>query len=236
MSRVERIGDATLYLGDCREIVPLIGAVDAVVSDPPYGVNGGSGTKGKSSLKTKYAGAFDDTPENVRDAVIPAIQMALKNAQRGVITPGTPCCFMYPPPTDMGIIYQPATTALNKWGRETSQPVLFYGKDPLAGITIAPKHIVATKAAEDVEHPCPKPLYVANWMVARASLSGETVLDPFMGSGTTGVACAKLGRKFIGIEIEPKYFDIACRRIEAAYKQPDLFIEKPKPAKQEVML
>ena len=57
--------------------------------------------------------------------------------------------------------------------------------------------------------------------------SGAVVLDPFMGSGTTGVACAKLGRSFIGIEIEPKYFDIACKRIEAAYAQGDLFIEPP---------
>lgn len=59
-----------------------------------------------------------------------------------------------------------------------------------------------------------------------------TVLDPFMGSGTTGVACAKMGRKFIGIEIEPKYFDIACKRIEEAYKQPDMFVELPKKAEQ----
>jgi site-specific DNA-methyltransferase (adenine-specific) len=73
------------------------------------------------------------------------------------------------------------------------------------------------------------------WTVSLASRRNETIIDPFMGSGTTGVACAKLGRKFIGIEIEPKYFDIACRRIEAAYKQPDLFHEKPKPAKQEAM-
>ena len=64
----------------------------------------------------------------------------------------------------------------------------------------------------------------------------ETILDPFMGSGTTGVACAKLGRKFIGIEIEPKYFDIACKRIEEAYAQGDMFIEPPKPAKQESLL
>lgn len=62
------------------------------------------------------------------------------------------------------------------------------------------------------------------------------VLDPFMGSGTTGVACAKLGRKFIGIEIEPKYFDIACKRIEQAYKQPDFFVERPKKQKQEALL
>ena len=61
---------------------------------------------------------------------------------------------------------------------------------------------------------------------------GQTILDPFMGSGTTGVACAKLGRKFIGIELKPKYFDIACERIEAAYKQPDLFVEPPAKAVQ----
>lgn len=67
-------------------------------------------------------------------------------------------------------------------------------------------------------------------------VDGHTILDPFMGSGTTGVACAKLGRRFIGIEIEPKYFDIACKRIEDAYKQPDLFIERPKPVQEAMAL
>jgi DNA modification methylase len=67
-------------------------------------------------------------------------------------------------------------------------------------------------------------------------LDAHTILDPFMGSGTTGVASVKLGRKFIGIEIEPKYFEIACKRIGDALKQPDMFIEKPKPLKQEMML
>ena len=67
------------------------------------------------------------------------------------------------------------------------------------------------------------------WLVERASLAGHVILDPFMGSGTTGVACARLGRRFIGIEIEPKYFDIACKRISDAYKQDDLFIKQPEP-------
>jgi DNA modification methylase len=67
-------------------------------------------------------------------------------------------------------------------------------------------------------------------------VKGQTILDPFMGSGTTGVAAVKLGRKFIGIEIEPKYFDIACRRIADALARPELFIEPPKPAKQESFL
>ena len=71
------------------------------------------------------------------------------------------------------------------------------------------------------------------WCIKK--LRSKTILDPFMGSGTTGVACAKLGRKFIGIEIEPKYFDIACKSIEDAYKQADLFIEPPAKPKQEGM-
>jgi DNA modification methylase len=225
-----------LICGDCLEVLPTLGKVDAIVTDPPYGVNGGSGTLGAASSKTKYTASFDDTPDYVRQVVIPAVALALSLSSRGCITPGTPCAFLYPQPDDMGAIYQPATPGLNKWGRETTQPVLFYGKDPRAGLTIQAKHIQATIAAEKNGHPCPKPDYVAKWMVQRASLDGETVLDPFMGSGTTGVAAVKLGRKFIGIEIEPRYFDIACRRISDALKQPDMFIERPTPPKQEAML
>ena len=74
------------------------------------------------------------------------------------------------------------------------------------------------------------------WLVKRAAEPAQTILDPFMGSGTTGIACATLGRKFIGIEIEQKYFDIACKRIEEAYRQPDMFIEPPAKAIQETMI
>ena len=73
-------------------------------------------------------------------------------------------------------------------------------------------------------HPCSRSQKHFNWLVECWSVEGETILDPFMGSGTTGVACAVMGRKFIGCEIEPKYFDIACKRIEDAYRQADLFI------------
>ncbi len=90
----------------------------------------------------------------------------------------------------------------------------------------------STEQAEKNGHPCPKPIKSWQKLVNRVSRKGETILDPFMGSGTTGVACAKLGRKFIGIEIEPKYFDIACERIQKAYDQPDLFVEPPKKPKQ----
>ncbi len=85
----------------------------------------------------------------------------------------------------------------------------------------------------ECDHPHAKPVDLL-WQLVEP-VAG-CILDPFMGSGTTGVACAKLGRKFIGIEIEPKYFDIACRRIEAAYKQPDMFVARPDPPKQEALL
>ena len=223
--RKEIIGDATLYLGDCLDVLRDLpdNSVDACVTDPPYGVNGGSGTMGKASPKTKYTAEWTDSREYIENHIVPAFSLALGISSRAIITPGTPCMFAYPEPADVGCIYQPATTGMNKWGRETSQPVLFYGKDPRAGLTIQNKHIVNTAKASDGRHPCAKPLHVSEWLVARASLEGETVLDPFMGSGTTGVACANLGRKFIGIEIEERYFDIACERIAAAYAQGRLF-------------
>lgn len=83
------------------------------------------------------------------------------------------------------------------------------------------------------EHPTQKPVTLISEILGQFTNSGQTILDPFMGSGTTGVACAKMGRKFIGIEIEPKYFDIACKRIEEAYKQPDLFVEPSRKQEQE---
>jgi DNA modification methylase len=82
-------------------------------------------------------------------------------------------------------------------------------------------------------HPAPMPYQMAYDHAASWTEHSDTILDPFMGSGTTGVACVKLGRKFIGIELEPKYFDIACERIEDAYKQPDMFVEQPKKIEQE---
>lgn len=221
--REEIIGNARLILGDCREFLPRLGKVDAVVTDPPYGVSGGSGTLGKASSKTKYDVSWPDTPEYIKSCIVPAFITALAIAKRAVITPGAPNAFLYPHPSDIGALYQPATTGMGKWGRATVQPVLFYGKDPRAGLTIKPIHFVNTQRAEPCGHPCPKPLKATFWMVERASLHGEVILDPFMGSGTTGVAAVQMGRQFIGIECEPKYFDIACRRIEDAQRQGDMF-------------
>jgi DNA modification methylase len=236
--RKEIIGDATLYLGDCREwlaSLPPCFTVDAVICDPPYGVGfsgkiakqrGGGVTKGA----TGYA-SFEDTPENVRSVVVPALSSAISRSKRAAITPGTRSMFMYPEPADVGCFFSAAGTGVARWGFACSQPILFYGKCPFlehgAGSRANSFGQTYPNDANEVGHPCAKPLPQMKWLVWRASAPGETILDPFMGSGTTGVAAVLLGRKFIGIEIDPTYFDIACRRIEEAYRQPRLFEEQP---------
>tara|TARA_R110000824_G_scaffold292962_1_gene481396 strand:- start:29 stop:736 length:708 start_codon:yes stop_codon:yes gene_type:complete len=232
--RVETIGDCTLYHGDCLEIMPTLDKVDAVVTDPPYGIGERKGTISKERDRNSY-GEYVDSEENIINLIVPAFSMALNIADRAIITPGGKCAFHYPKPTDMGIFYQPAACGMSHWGRATSQPVFFYGRDPMVGKTIKPMHWIVNEQPEKNGHPCPKPIGVWTKVVDRASLVGETVLDPFMGSGTTGVACAKLGRKFIGIELEEKYFDIACERIQKAYDQPDLFVAQPEKLKQDGM-
>lgn len=243
MSRVEHIGDATLYLGDCREILPTLGKVDAVVTDPPYGV--GLTRKSNDFRDSRHfdggdssqaSVVYSDEPEEVRALVSAAIPLALERAERAAITPGCRMMFDYPRPTAVGTIYVPNGAGRDPWGFGCNNPVLFYGKCPYLarGKGSRPNSFSENQPNLDkVDHPCPKPVSWMVWLVNRASLRDETVLDPFMGSGTTGVACAKLGRKFVGIEIEPAYFDIACRRIEQAYRQADMFV--PAPAKPQQM-
>lgn len=235
MANVKHIAEGvTLYLGDCRDILPTLGRVDAVVTDPPYGVNLGSDATHR--IGNRPYESFEDTPDNVLNNVVPAIVQAIDVSDRAIVTPGTRCAWAYPNPDELGAIYFPAGAGFSRWGFTCSQPILFYGKDPFMPKNKKPNSVECTETVEKNGHPCPKPPKLMRWLVARASSPGQTICDPFMGSGTTGVACVQLGRKFIGIEIEPKYFDIACRRIAEATKQQDLFIEKPKPAKQEAML
>lgn len=228
--RKEVIGDCTLYLGDCMDVMPSLGNVDAVVTDPPYGVNyNGSVTKhGKNGFG--YVG-FEDTPEEIIRVCVPAVRFAVSIARSAIVTPGNANAFKYDEPRCMGAIYYPSGANSGPWGFVCSQPLFYYGKDPYLANALGsrPNSFSTTEATDrSVDHPCPKPIGQTKWMVNRVSLARDIVLDPFMGSGTTGVACVALGRVFIGIEQHEPYFDIACERISKAYAQPDMFVSKPK--------
>jgi DNA modification methylase len=233
--REEVIGDCRLILGDCRDVLPTLGRVDAVVTDPPYGINGSNGTIGKKRAKGAYNGGFSDTPEYIDKVCGPAVAFALSLADRGAVTTGGTCSGSYPNPTAIGAYVQSASSGLCKWGACTVHPIFFYGRDPRIGRSITPISYYLNEPAAKVDHPCPKPQKAWEWLVNKATLEGHTVLDPFMGSGTTGVACVNLGRKFIGIELDPDYFEIACKRIAEAYRQPRLFADPPPKPVQEVL-
>lgn len=209
-----------------------------MVTDPPYGVNLGDhhgAAECRAGLLVKRGG-YVDTVENFDEVVVPAVTSALQIARRGVVFGVPPNIWKLPHPDALGGVYVPGAVGRNKWGWSNLIHCALYGTAANLNAGASPTAFVSTETAQDFGHPTTKP---TGWMlrfVKLASSPGETILDPFLGSGTTGVACVKLGRKFIGIEIEPKYFDIACRRIGEALKQPDMFIERPKPAVQEALL
>ncbi len=222
--RIEHIGDAVLHLGDCREILPTLGKVDAVVTDPPYGMNATTATMigGKSSrwsLPTAKS-AWEGTPLSWDNEAPPIVLEFPDLADQVIVWGGQ---FFPLPPARGWLVW-------NKIIRNFSSSVCELAWTNIERPVDCFDFSHGQLASEGKEHPTQKPLPLMSWCVEKTTGS---VLDPFMGSGTTGVACANLGRKFIGIEIEPKYFDIACRRVEQAYKQPRLFKdEAPMPVQQ----
>ena len=214
--------DVTLYCGDCLHILPHLGKVDAVVTDPPYGVS----FSGKLTKRKKMNGGYSSTPDNettIDQVVVPAIKMCISRFPVVAAFSGTRNVWKYPEAAEIGGVFCGNGTGVGRWGFTCFNPVLFYGKCPYVsnGLGRRPNAFRGSGAGKDGladknGHPCPKPLEWMLWAVSRSSLENSTVLDPFMGSGTTGVACVKTGRKFIGIELDPAYCEIAKQRIEKA--------------------
>lgn len=217
------IGNATLYCGDSSEVLSTLQKVDSVITDPPYGVEGGKGGQLKNYCKADYGSYFDDSPEYIQSVVVPIIKKCINISRCCACTPGSRMLCSYPQPDDVGGFFQPASVRIGKFGFQSFQPIFYYGYYKNAGKGALATAIELMESAEKNGHPCPKPIKAWTWLVDRMTQYEWLVLDPFMGSGTTGVACMNLGRKFVGIEIEPKYFDIACRRIEDAQRQQRMF-------------
>lgn len=243
MSRIEHIADGvTLHLGDYREIThsAAIPPVDAVITDPPYGIGLQTRNAGRSERPYQKAGDIQRRAKTVKHDFAPIIgddapsDPELLLAFHNLVIwgannfadklPASHCWFSWD----------------KKCGKASDSDI---GDCELAwtrGIRFktvrAFRHMWAgfqrdSEVGGIRYHPTQKPVALLKWCIEFFP-NANVILDPFMGSGTTGVAAVELGRQFIGIEIEPKYFDVACSRIAAATKQTDLFIEKPKPVER----
>lgn len=191
-----------LHLGDCLDILPTLaaGSVDAVVTDPPYGLDfGDNGWDG-----------------HIPDWLTPARRVA----PIVVFTTAPTTLWDYPRPDWLACWYRTAARSRSAQGGFNHwTPIPVYGKAHFTVDSYYTNAMTTAIANKTIEHPTPKDVRMVAWLVENTSVPGGTVLDPFMGSGTTGVACMKLGRNFIGIERDPVYFKIAQRRIAAAQAQ-----------------
>ena len=195
------MSDVRLILGDCLEVMKTLeaGSVDAVITDPPYGVN------------------FRDSDW---DTGIPKwLSLAKRVSPLVIFTTAPTTMWDYPRPDWVNCWYREASSSravsggFNHWS-----PILIYGavKFPVDSIKL---HAIQHSYPRGYPHPSPKPEALMLWIVNHATKPGDTILDPFMGSGTTGVACVRTGRNFIGIERDTGYFDFAERRIAEAQLQ-----------------
>jgi DNA modification methylase len=231
MSRIETIGNATLYLGDCREIIPTLPPVDAVVSDPPYGIT---------------THEWDRVVPAVDWMVAPSICFSAEPYSTDLITTA-------PQPFKYDLVWKKNTVsnlenAAIRPGR-SHERILVFGQLPYtpqkrkrSGLemgrlnaqqrltmewanpgSVLEFDAVNNQNSERTEHPSQKPTDLLRWLLLSYTLPDQIILDPFMGSGTTGVAALREARRFIGIEADPQFFDIACKRIDEVARQGELW-------------
>jgi site-specific DNA-methyltransferase (adenine-specific) len=237
--KVEQLADGvTLYLADCRDILPSIESVDGVVTDPPYGQVTHAGARSAQSLNRP---TVDFAPIAGSD-LVKLCRRFVQLANRWVILT---CEWQHAACLEAA---GAPLVRLGVWVKPNGAPQ-FTGDRPATGWeAVALLHregakrwnggghrAVWTCPVEQGEHPTQKPERLVSEWVRSFTDPNETILDPFMGSGTTGVAAVKLGRRFIGIEIDEPYFHLAVRRISDALKQPDLFIPGRGPTRQEAL-
>lgn len=244
--RKEVIGDCTLYMGDALEVMPALGKVDHVISDPPYEA---SLHDSKNALRgpvrvdsgPDLKGLNFDAIDGIRGDVVSVSARILRGwfisfctiegvakwadeINKSSLKYKRACIWVKPDSTPQLNGQGPAQGAecfVTAWGGTG------HAKWNAGGKRGVYRHNVNPPDRHGV-HPTEKPWRLFSEILQDFTNPNDTILDPFMGSGTTLVACAKLGRKGIGIELDPDYFEIACRRVEEAYRQPDLFIEQPK--------
>lgn len=245
------IGNATLYLGDCIDILPTIAQVDAVITDPPYGIVHNFGTQKR--LDGIRALQWDWDGDETHGVIRKALQLSIAVLKR----PGNAFAFagydtleisrevfreagMVPKPWAWVKQCPPPPMPGNRWPSAFEVATLgydtgaYFGDENTSRRNVMVADALRAGNSQRSGHPTQKPLAVMNHLVVSLAAPGALVLDCFMGSGTTGVSSVQSGRRFVGIERDPAYFEIACRRIEQAQKQGDMFA--PEPVKKAVQV
>jgi DNA modification methylase len=223
--RVEHLAeDITLYLGECQEILPTLPRAYAVLTDPAYGVNAARARKSQQWGWRDYGEDGWDKERTPPDVVA----LAVAAGKHAIVWGGNYFTDVLPPSSKWPI-----------WDKGQSDFSLADVELAWCSFDGAARRLMYPRALamqDGKVHPTQKPVSVMKWCIGLIPPPCGVIIDPFLGSGTTGVAAALMGVPFIGIERVESYFDIACRRVADALRQPDMFIEKPAPIKQEAML
>jgi DNA modification methylase len=227
MTRVERIGAATLYLGDCRDVLPTLGPVDCIVSDLPYRLESGGNKTGE--MAGKFArGTYDNSgaiiPCDIEfSEMMPLMARCLIEGHAYFMVNNRHVSAVEVAAMAAGfrfhnwLVWDKSTGTPNRWYMKNCEFTLFCFRGRARYINdCGARQLIRCPNVINGVHETEKPVPLMEHYIGNSTEPGQIVLDPFMGSGTTGVAAAQLGRGFIGIEREARYFEIACRRIEAA--------------------
>ncbi len=241
--RKEIIGDCTLFLEDCYTAISNIEKINAIITDPPYELSDlapGSSHYGMSLRKFE-----SDNYKNI----VSGFDLSLFEHLEKICAPFNMFCFCSNKQISKIMSYHEErgrSTTLLVWHKTNAVPFangvwrgdieyVVHVKDSGAtfiGDAKEKKKVSQYPIVSDLSHPTVKPLGLIQKYIKICSNKDDIIFDPFMGSGTTGVACVRMGRKFIGCEINPEYFELACRRIEDAHKQTDMFIDTPNKPEQ----
>ena len=230
--------DVQLFLGDCLDILPLLDRVDAVVTDPPYGIGYASSWKTRMDKQPRKNGASFGVDEISTDWIAVVYRLLRKDAYvycftRWDVLPEWKAAFVSAGfRVAQRLIWDKCHWKmgdLSQYGSQTEdillltkgKPAIFNGGNGRRGNIF--RYSSGYLPEGQVDHPTQKPVALLSEFIRDCTQPGDLVLDPFMGSGTTGVACVRTGRRFIGIEIDPGYFAIAQKRIADAQAQPPLF-------------
>jgi DNA modification methylase len=230
------IGNATLYLGDCRDILPTLGKVDAVVTDVPYLLeSGGDKCKemGGKFDPSNYDNRGDIIPVDIEfDQFMPLLSDVLPQGHAYFMVNNRYVARIENAALEAGfrfhnwLVWDKSTGTPNRWYMKNCEFTLFVFKGHAKPINdCGSRQLIKCQNVIGGDHETQKPVPLMEHYIGNSSEAGQTILDPFMGSGTTGVAAVQMGRKFIGIERDERYFDIACKRIEDAQRQGDMFIQ-----------